>query len=643
MTPSTILGAILAGGGSRRLGGGDKGLLPVGGVPMIARVAAAMDGSVAGVVIVANGDPDRFAGLGLEVVPDAGRPAPGEGDGPLAGLLAALQEGARRPGISHVATAPADTPFLPAGFVDMLADAAMDGGAAVATSGDGVHPVVALWPVDLADNVERALRGGTRRLGAFADTVKHLRVPFPPERIGDRLVDPFLNVNSPDDLAMARRIAGEPEAGPSPAAAGRLADDCFVPGASMMRHDDAVALILARVRPVVGTEELPLSAASGRVLAADVSAPRDVPLADTAAVDGYAFLAGDHDATGGFMPVAARIFAGGAGPDALPAFSAARIFTGAAMPPGTDTVAMQEDCETHEQDGADYVIIPAGLRPGANRRRAGEDVRAGTAVMAAGLRLRPQDVGALASLGLERVTVRRRLRVALASTGDEVVRPGSPIRPGQVYDSNHALVGALAAAAGAEVEDAGVLPDDPDAVRRRLADAAARSDLVVTSGGVSEGDADHVAAALDRIGRRHLWKIAVKPGRPLAFGQIGDCAFLGLPGNPVAAFAGFLLYGLPLVAGLAGARYAPPRRFPLPAAFSIEERRTGRREFLRGILVETPGGGLAVDRFSRDGSSLITGLRAADGFIEIAEDCARIEAGGTVSFIPFSGFGIGVL
>ncbi len=647
MTAAPVLGAILAGGGSTRLGGGDKGLRTVGGEAMIARAAAVLRDSVAGLLLVANGDPDRFDSLGMPVVADEGGPRPGEGSGPLAGVLAALEVAAATPGMRHVLTVPADAPFLPEGLVEALLDAAWEGETVVvAASETGRHPVVALWPVSMRAAVRRALEQGSRKLSSVIEAGPHREVRFPPIRAGDELVDPFFNVNTEADLAEAERISrllGRPEAiAPAPAPArGRLPDDCFAPGAGVMRHDEAVALVVERVGPVTGTEEVPLDGAFGRVLAEAVAAPRDVPLADTSAVDGYAFRAADHESTGGFMPVAGRVFAGTTDLDPLPPFAAARIFTGAAMPEGANTVAMQEDCETHEQDGATFVIVPAGLRPGANRRRAGEDIAAGAVVMEPGLKLRPQDVGALASLGRERVTVRRRLSVALASTGDEVVRPGRDLAPGQVYDSNHALVSALAAAAGCDLTDLGVIPDDAAAVEARIAEAAARHDLVITSGGVSEGDADHVAAAISRLGERHLWKIAVKPGRPLAVGRIGDCVLLGLPGNPVAAFAGFLLYGLPLVSRLAGATWTEPPRFSVPSAFSIRGRRTGRREFLRGILLTRPDGTLAVDRYARDGSSLISGLRAADGFIDIPEDCEAVEEGQPVRFLPFSGFGLG--
>ncbi|WP_245294044.1 gephyrin-like molybdotransferase Glp [Methylobrevis pamukkalensis] len=416
-------------------------------------------------------------------------------------------------------------------------------------------------------------------------------------------------------------------------------DDCFRHDDRVLTHEEAVALILARVPAVAGTERVPVEAAVGRVLAEDIHAPRDVPLTDTSAVDGWAFAHADYAASNR-LPVSRRIMAGRAAPDALATGTAARIFTGAAMPEGADTVAMQEDCRAEETADGLVVVVPPGLRPGANRRRAGEDLVAGALVARAGTGLRPQDLAAIGSLGLAEISVTRRLRVALCSTGDEIVRPGGPIRPGEVYDSNHVLLASLFSRIDADVDDLGILPDDAGSVRAALATAAASHDLVLTSGGTSRGEGDHVADAVDALGHRHLWHLAVKPGRPLSFGQIGDCLFLGLPGNPVAALVGFLLYGQPLLARLSGRAWRPPVRYPLPAAFAIPSRKTGRREFLRGILITRPDGSLAVDKYARDGSGLITGLRAADGLVEIPEQATSVVEGATVAFIPFTEFGL---
>jgi molybdopterin molybdotransferase len=248
-------------------------------------------------------------------------------------------------------------------------------------------------------------------------------------------------------------------------------------------------------------------------------------------------------------------------------------------------------------------------------------------------------LAALAALGLAEVTCFARLKVALLASGDEIVRPPSALKAGQVYDANTPMLLGLIAGAGATAVDLGVLPDDAATVRQRLAEAAAAYDVIVTSGGASLGEEDHMVAALDALGKRHLWQLAIKPGRPMTFGQIGDAIVVGLPGNPVAVFVCFLLYVWPLLRRLGGAPWPEPRRFLLPARFDFPARKIGRREFWRGSLVAEPQG-LAVAKFPRDGSGLISGLRAADGLIEIPEDVSGVAWGDPVAFLPFSEFGI---
>lgn len=422
----------------------------------------------------------------------------------------------------------------------------------------------------------------------------------------------------------------------------RLIDDCFLTDKDRLRHDEALAILRQRVTRVVDAETVPLGDALNRFLAEAVTSPRDVPLADNTAVDGYAFAHEDYAAAGGFFPVASRIVAGH--PVDLPHISgtAARIFTGALIPAGADTVAMQEDCEPHEQDGRSFVAIPPGLKRGANRRKAGEDLPAGAIIAAPGARLRPQEIAAIASTGRDRVAVYGRVRVALLSTGDEIVRPGETISAGQVYDSNHFLLQSLLQAAGAEMTDAGIAPDDSGTLRRTLKELAASHDAVLTTGGASRGDEDHLVTSLDALGKRHLWQLAVKPGRPMSFGQIGDCAVVALPGNPVAAFVCFLLYVRPMLAVMGGGHWPEPQRFQVPAAFEIDARKTGRREFLRGRLQRDDAGKLEAHKFPRDGSGLITSLREADGLIEIVEDVAQVRRGDLIPFLPFSEFGIGL-
>ncbi len=416
----------------------------------------------------------------------------------------------------------------------------------------------------------------------------------------------------------------------------KLLDDCFLHDKDRMRHDDAVALILERMSQVADVETVPLSQAHRRVLAEQYAAPKDIPAFNNAAVDGYAFagkaLKADADTR---FKVVVRIAAGHAPERALKKNEAARIFTGAVMPEGADTCLMQEDATV---DGT-RLTVPKGLKAGANTRLAGEDVKQGAVMLQPGQRLRPQDVAAIASGGAGSVKVFSRLKVGLISTGDEIVRPGILLGDGQVYDSNHHLLRGLLNTVGAEPVDYGVIPDDRVRVDRVVRTAAHECDVILTTGGASRGEADFVVETIQSLGTLHAWQLAVKPGRPLAMGQIGDTVFFGLPGNPVAAFVTFLLYAQPMLARLQGAIWHRPQRYPLPAGFAIAGKKTDRREFWRGWM-DNSGGQPVLRKFQRDGSGLISGLRQATGLIEVPEDAASVGEGELLDFIPFSEFGI---
>jgi len=418
--------------------------------------------------------------------------------------------------------------------------------------------------------------------------------------------------------------------------------DCFSNSEPLMPLETALALLRQRVHCVVGIETLPLEAAQDRILAADVVAGFDVPGHDNAAVDGYAVYAEDLDSAGETrLPIAGRAAAGHPLGHPQPRGTAVRIFTGAVMPTGPDgvsgpdMVAMQEDCRV---DG-DSVVIGAGLGPGQNRRRRGEDVTAGRKILETGIRLRPQEIGLAAAAGQAQLALRTRLRVALFSTGDELAEPGQPLSSGTIHDSNRYILGALLRQSGASVSDLGILPDRPDAVRLALQVAARDHDLLLTSGGVSTGEEDHVKAAIASMGRLHVWRLAIKPGRPVALGQIdaGGRAvpFVGLPGNPVAAMVTYLRIARPLILGLMGARDLEPVRYRLPAAFALRKKRD-RREFLRGWIETDATGKQAVQRFEREGSHILTSMTAATGLVEIGEAVTAVAPGDLVDFLPFS-------
>jgi len=416
---------------------------------------------------------------------------------------------------------------------------------------------------------------------------------------------------------------------------GKLLDDCFLHDRDRLRHHEALDILRERLSPVAGTTRIPLEETCGRILAEEIVANRDVPQADNSAVDGYAFRFSDHDPAGGFFRLEQRIAAGHPSETEIGPWGAARIFTGAIMPPGCDTVAMQEDCELHDQDGQSFVIVPAGLKPGANCRKAGEDVAAGTVLLRPGHLLRPQDVAAIASTGQAQVLVYEKLKIGLLSTGDEIRRPGTDLEAGEVYDSNHFLLRSLTETLPVEIEDLGVLKDDAAFIEEMLSNASEHCDVLLTTGGASRGEEDHILTTLDRLGKRHMWQLAIKPGRPMMFGQIGSCVFLGLPGNPVAAMVCFLLYARPVLSVLGGGPFLEAQRFQVPADFSVPRKKTDRREFYRGILASDETGRTIARKFQRDGSGLITGLREADGLIEIPEDAASVERGSLVDFLPF--------
>ena len=412
----------------------------------------------------------------------------------------------------------------------------------------------------------------------------------------------------------------------------QLTDDCFAHGGPLMTTAEALARIAEVASAVTEAESVPLRAASRRILAADVVAGRAVPPHDNAAVDGYAVFFDDLNPDGETrLPVNGRIAAGHPLGRSARRGEALRIFTGAVMPEGPDTVMMQEDCRAEGDD----VVIMAGIKRGANRRDAGEDIQAGATILRAGHRLRPQDVGLAASVGLSDLAVYRPLRAAVFSTGDELCEPGADAPSGAIYDSNRYVLGALLAAQGCAVTDLGILPDAAATVRAALAAAAGDHDLLFTSGGVSVGEEDHVKAAVESQGSLYFWRLAIKPGRPLALGQVGQVPFVGLPGNPVAAMVTFLRIARPLILRLAGCTEVAPLIYRLRADFDHKKKRD-RREWVRARLVAGDDGALVAAKFPRDGAGILSSLVEADGLVELPEAMTHLERGTMVDFLPFA-------
>jgi molybdopterin molybdotransferase len=418
----------------------------------------------------------------------------------------------------------------------------------------------------------------------------------------------------------------------------QLTDDCFAFSGPLLPVDDLERIIRERVTPVAEIETVALALARGRTLARDIEAPINLPPFDNSAVDGYAVRHADLSVQSDTaFTVADRITAGRAAAHPIAPGTAIRIFTGAPMPDGADTVFMQEDVRT--EGGS--VIAPPGLKLGSNRRLAGEDIRAGSVALPAGRVLSIADVALAAALGLTALPVRRRIRVALFSTGDELVEPGQPLARASLYDANRTLLGGMIASLGAIVTDLGILPDDPAILAPALRDAASAHDLVLTSGGVSTGEADHVRDAVETVGSLVFWRVAIKPGRPVAMGVIpgssagSSAAFVGLPGNPVAAFVTFVRVVRPLIMRLAGAD--APALVPLPvrAGFGYRKKQ-GRREYVRVSLTRDADGAIMAVKHRQEGAGVLTSLTETDGLVELPENATTVEPGSTVGFLPYA-------
>jgi molybdopterin molybdotransferase len=418
----------------------------------------------------------------------------------------------------------------------------------------------------------------------------------------------------------------------------QLTDDCFAFSGPLLPIAEMERLIGERVAPVVEIEDVSLDLVAGRALAHDVVAGINLPPFDNSAVDGYAVRHADlAPASETRLTITDRLTAGRAALRPIGAGEAIRIFTGAPMPAGADTVFMQEDCRI---DG-DAVVVPAGLAQGANRRLAGEDLRAGAVALRAGRILSAQHVALAAAIGLTHLPVRRKPRVALFSTGDEIVEPGDELPPAAVFDANRHLLAVLLRRLGADVTDLGILADQPKVLARAIRRAANDHDLVLTTGGVSTGEADHVRSTVEQIGKLVFWRVAIKPGRPVAMGVLPGsaaghaAAFVGLPGNPVAVFVTFVRVVRPLLLRLAGAE--PPPLVPLPvrAAFAYRKKK-GRREYVRVALKPGPDGVVDAIKHAQDGAGVITSLTETDGLVELPEDLTSVEPGATVGFLSYA-------
>lgn len=405
-----------------------------------------------------------------------------------------------------------------------------------------------------------------------------------------------------------------------------MSEDCCS-SPSLISVDDAIARILDPVSAVEQFEILDIDDALGRVLAEDVCSSINVPGYDNSAMDGYAVRSADCVEIGSQLLVAQRIPAGQVGAS-LEAGTAARIFTGAPIPPNADAVVMQEHCE---QKG-DQVSINKPVKMAQHIRRAGEDISQGSVVLKAGHQLRPQELGLLASVGLAKTSVTRKIKVATFFTGDEIIEPGNELADGQIYNSNKYTIKGLLQASDCEILDLGIVPDTLEATLEVLKRASLDADLVVTSGGVSVGEEDYVRIALEQLGELKMWRIAMKPGKPVAYGKVGNAIFMGLPGNPVSTFVTFLLFVKPLIKKLQGAEKYFPTRMPVIADFDWPSLK--RQEYLRVRLIESDKGLLAT-LYPHQGSGVLSSACWADGLVEVPVDAA-IKKGAIIKFLKLA-------
>ncbi|MFV2030875.1 MAG: gephyrin-like molybdotransferase Glp [Gammaproteobacteria bacterium] len=407
---------------------------------------------------------------------------------------------------------------------------------------------------------------------------------------------------------------------------------CDPPVQPLIAYDEALKSLIGRVSPTTKIVYRPLLEALGDVLAEDLCSAIDVPPADNSAMDGYALNTGDLAASGETrLPVSQRIAAGEAGTTLKPG-TAARIFTGAPVPPGADAVIMQEQVDLLD----DSIRFERKLASGENIRPAGNDIRSGDTVLARGCRLRPQELGIAASIGLQSLPVFDRVRVGIFLTGDELVEPGQALGPGQIYDSNRYTLHGLLQSMGCEIVDCGLVGDTLEATKAAMCEAAQKADLVVTCGGVSVGEEDYVRIAIEQLGDLHLWRVRIKPGKPFAFGNINETPFVGLPGNPVSVFATFMLFVCPLIKIMQGRPWKKPVVTSVVAGFDWPKP-DSRREFLRARLEYNAEQELVACIYPNQDSGVLTSTVWAQGFVEIAEG-QTLSAGDRVDFLSFEQF-----
>jgi molybdopterin molybdotransferase len=635
---SKVTGLILAGGRGTRMGRVDKGLQPFQDATLVAHVLRRLAPQVATVIVNANRNLPRYQALEgvAAVLPDT----LGGYEGPLAGL----QTGLRHCATELLLTAPCDSPFLPADLAARLHAAlrAEDADLAVAVTMEldeqdraappyrQPHPVFSLMKTGVLAQLDAYLATGARRMEGFFKTLRVAEVMFDDAR-------GFRNINTLDQLQRHERER------PAAVAAGtdtRAAGGMAAGDPEALPVTEAQRMICERVTAIEATERLPLRQALDRVLAEDIISPINVPAYDNSAMDGYALRGTDLPAEGAAPAVFKTIgiaYAGRPFPQAPAAGECVRIMTGAAIPPGCDSVIPQELAAGIEGDQVS--VAHGAIRAGANLRRAGEDLKAGGVALAQGKIMRPADLGLVASLGIAEVTVRRKLRVAFFSTGDELRSLGECLDEGCVYDSNRYTLFGMLERLGCEVIDMGIVRDDPVALEAALREACRNADAILTSGGVSEGAADYTRDIMALIGDVAFWKLAMRPGRPLAFGKVqadGNHAWLfGLPGNPVAVMVSFYMFARPALLRMMGAQVK--QQTMQARATEAIRKRPGRTEYQRGILSTGAGGEPQVRLTGAQGSGILSSMAEANCIVVLHHAQPNVAAGELVDVLLFDG------
>lgn len=631
-----ISAVILSGGKATRMGGMDKGLIPLAGRPMISHVIDRIAPQVDELLISANRELARYQQFNLPILSDqhAG----------FIGPLAGVQLGLKNAKHDYVLTVPCDAPLVDPKLATTLLAALLekDADIAVAKSDGHVHPVFCLCKKSALTTLETFIEKGERKVNRWQKTLNYIEVNMSDPN-ADGITESFMNINTSEALSsLAERLGEAPsETGTTKPTLSQMATDpnCmddYDPNA--MSVDTARHYIQQFLAPIQKAETLTLSDCLGRVLAEDVHATSNVPNYNNSAMDGFAFHSSALDAPNASLTIIDTIYAGQTTTLNLKPGECARIMTGGMMPTGADTVVMQEKAKVTDNQ----MLFTDPPKAKMNVRYAGEDMQQGQVVLAKGQLLKPADIGLIASLGTAELSIFHRLTVAIFSTGDELVQLGTPLKTGQLYDSNRYTIKSMLERLGVSIIDKGAIPDDPAQLKATLLSAANEADVVITSGGVSVGQADFMKQLLTEHGNVLFWKLAMKPGRPLAYGKlIGDqnktAHYFGLPGNPVAVMVTFYQFVREALQRLMGQIDIPPLPTFKITCTSAIKKMPGRTEYQRGICYVDDTGEWKVKTTGAQGSAILSSMSSANCFIVLDEATGKLPAGSTVTIQLFEG------